>query len=155
MKNVVQCGPSITIIKQFSGPTLKRATKRCIYLSPQRCLNMETDAGKSDKQLITWNLRIKENIVWENFSVQAYQPLGQCEINKRPRVHVPYEHDRIILGAKYGGSSFLLRPRLTSSRGENDADNETIQRKCFSKNENQNHADKELWLLCVGPEINT
>ena len=56
MKNVVQCGPSITIIKQFSGPTLKRATNRCIYLSPQRCLNMETDAGKSDKQLITSNL---------------------------------------------------------------------------------------------------
>jgi hypothetical protein len=43
----------------------------------------------------------------------------------------------------------LLSSRLTSSGGENDANNETIKGQCFSKDENEDHTNKKLWLLGI------
>jgi hypothetical protein len=44
-----------------------------------------------------------------------------------------------------------LTPRLPSARGENDAHNQTIKGKSFSKNKDQNHPNKQLWLLRIRP----
>ena len=43
----------------------------------------------------------------------------------------------------------LLSSGLTSSGGKNDADNETIEGQCFSKDENEDHTNKKLWLLGI------
>lgn len=53
-------------------------------------------------------------------------------------------------------SGLLIGARLASTRREDDTDNETIQSKSFCEDKNQNHAHKQLWLLCVRPgeEIN-
>jgi hypothetical protein len=44
-----------------------------------------------------------------------------------------------------------LTPRLPSARGENDAHNQTIKGKSFSENKDQNHPNKQLWLLRIRP----
>lgn len=46
---------------------------------------------------------------------------------------------------------FLLRSRLTSPRRKNNANDKTIERESFRKDENKNHTYEELWLLRVGP----
>jgi len=38
---------------------------------------------------------------------------------------------------------------LASAGREDDANNETIQGQCLSKDENQNHPNKKLWLLGI------
>jgi hypothetical protein len=38
---------------------------------------------------------------------------------------------------------------LTSSGGKNDTNNETVEGKCFSKDENEDHPNKKLWLLGI------
>lgn len=49
---------------------------------------------------------------------------------------------------------FLVCTRLPCSGRENNPHNETVQSKSFSKDEDKDHANKELWLLCIGPENN-
>lgn len=44
-----------------------------------------------------------------------------------------------------------LTPRLPSARGENDAHNQTIKGKSFSEDKDQNHPNKQLWLLRIRP----
>ena len=45
-----------------------------------------------------------------------------------------------------------IRTRLTRPRRENDTNNKTVEGKSFSKDEDENHSNKELRLLCIGPE---
>ncbi|WVZ02082.1 hypothetical protein V8G54_022888 [Vigna mungo] len=45
---------------------------------------------------------------------------------------------------------FLISSRLTSTRRQDDTNNETIQGKSFSKDEDENHSNEKLWLLCIG-----
>lgn len=44
----------------------------------------------------------------------------------------------------------LVRSGLTSSRREDDANNKAIESQRFSKNENEDHPNEKLWLLCIG-----
>jgi len=44
---------------------------------------------------------------------------------------------------------------LASTRGEDDTDDETVQSKSFREDEDEDHAHKQLWLLCVRPEEET
>jgi hypothetical protein len=45
----------------------------------------------------------------------------------------------------------LVGTRLASTGGEDDADDEAIESKSFGKDEDENHAHKQLWLLSIGP----
>ena len=46
---------------------------------------------------------------------------------------------------------FLVGAGLAGTRGEDDADDEAVQGKSFGKDEDEDHADEQLGLLCVGP----
>jgi len=50
----------------------------------------------------------------------------------------------------------LLGSGLASTGGEDDANNETIQRQRLSKDENENHSYEKLWLLgiCSAKKVN-
>ena len=45
----------------------------------------------------------------------------------------------------------LVGAGLACTGGEDDADNEAVQSKGFRKDEDEDHAHKQLWLLRVGP----
>jgi hypothetical protein len=40
---------------------------------------------------------------------------------------------------------------LASTGGEDDADNEAVESKSFGKDEDEDHAHEQFWLLSVGP----
>lgn len=48
--------------------------------------------------------------------------------------------------------SSLICSGLASTGGEDDANNEAIQCQCLSKDENENHSNKKLRLLCISSE---
>ena len=48
----------------------------------------------------------------------------------------------------------LLCTGLASSGRKDDSHNETVESKCFSKNEDKNHTHEQLWLLSISPENN-
>lgn len=41
---------------------------------------------------------------------------------------------------------------LTSSGGQDDPHDETVQSQSFGENEDKNHTNEKLWLLSIGPE---
>jgi len=67
----------------------------------------------------------------------------------------PRPHNKKVKAEKgdqriFCSTSFLISSRLTSTRRQDDTNNETIQGKSFSKNEDENHSNEKLWLLCIG-----
>lgn len=56
--------------------------------------------------------------------------------------------DRVLLACK---RFVLVGAGLAGTRGEDDADNEAVQGKGFGKDEDEDHSDEQLGLLCVGP----
>lgn len=49
---------------------------------------------------------------------------------------------------------FLVSSRLTRTRRKDDPNNEAIEGKSFSKDEDENHPYKQFGLLCVGSATN-
>jgi len=55
----------------------------------------------------------------------------------------------------FSTTPFLVGSGLASTRRQDNTNNETIEGKSFSKNEDENHSNKKFWLLCIGSaEVN-
>lgn len=61
-----------------------------------------------------------------------------------------YPVDKKVVKEYLVTAPFLVCSGLASSRRQDNADNEAIEGKCFSEDENENHSNKKFWLLCIG-----